>query len=288
MIYSYTMMATASKCMRLFKLKYVDRLELRKIPIYFVTGRAFHEAREAWLKGQNWQEVIDRIFGSIDTTTLRAHDIAKIEEERAKASGMMYGYANRYPEYRRQHNIMEQEFLIKLKGRGIRGFIDWIIKDGDDIVMIETKTASNPDVDYFKRVKIDWQVHLYMVAIRSIFGRWPSRIIYEVIVKPGIRLRKNETPAQYQERLYQYYTDPLTSSDKFIREEIILSKENLTEMKDELLYTIERIEQATRDQRYPKCPEACNGKYGPCDFMPICTNGGRVDKLLFTKRKERR
>ena len=117
----------------------------------------------------------------------------------AKAKGLMAGYHRRWSDQTYMTVATEQQFELPIvnpeTGRQSRTFYqagkyDGIIKDGSRHFLLEHKTTSDsiesPDSPYFKRLDIDSQVSMYVLA------HWQSGIkldgtVYDVIKKPGIR-----------------------------------------------------------------------------------------------------
>lgn len=68
-------------------------------------------------------------------------------------------------------------------------------------VLLEVKTSTRVDRDYFARLRIDSQPTTYMEAVSMKIGRPVRRALYRIIRKPGIRRHRGESEQQYQERV---------------------------------------------------------------------------------------
>jgi len=117
----------------------------------------------------------------------------------AKAKGLMAGYHRRWADQSYVTIDTEQQFELPIvnpsTGKSSRTFVqagkfDGVIKMGQRHFLLEHKTTSDqiekPDSPYFKRLEIDSQVSMYVLA------HWQSGIkldgtVYDVIKKPGIR-----------------------------------------------------------------------------------------------------
>ena len=84
------------------------------------------------------------------------------------------------------------------------GIIDGlaVLKDGRTAV-VEHKTTGediSPSADYWTRLRFNGQLFLYVLAARA--NGWDvDTVVYDVIRKPAIRQKANETAEQYGERL---------------------------------------------------------------------------------------
>jgi len=86
----------------------------------------------------------------------------------------------------------------------LAGKIDGIVRLADGrLAVLEYKTAGEdiaPDADYWLRLRCDGQISLYVLAARAL-GYDVATVLYDVTRKRTIRLRKDETPEQFGERL---------------------------------------------------------------------------------------
>lgn len=130
--------------------------------------------------------------------------------EREKVATLLFGYFHYWEVQRcREHEptdpveiiATEQQFEIPLRnpdtGKASRNFrlagkIDKIVRLRDGrLAVMEHKTAKAdlaPHSNYWKRLEIDQQISIYMIAARTI-GYPVETVLYDVIRKPGIKPR---------------------------------------------------------------------------------------------------
>ena len=103
----------------------------------------------------------------------------------------------------------EMHFKKKLKQSDVvyEGTLDAWYKSKRRLILVEGKTAKNPNNEYFRRLKFDLQINGYADALHDLEGRYPRECYYTVFRKPQIRQRKNETPSEFYVRLKQDLID---------------------------------------------------------------------------------
>lgn len=147
------------------------------------------------------------------------------------------------------------------------GTIDAIINVDGKFILVDHKTTSRIDDAYFARLAVDSQVSQYYVGAESL-GYDAAGWIHNVIRKPSIKQRKDESEVDYIVRLrediasrpgWYYQRFPVTRSDGQIANHL-----------RNVCAEIRRIALPDR----PQNPDACF-KWGgrPCDFWPCCSTG---------------
>ena len=165
----------------------------------------------------------------------------------------------------------------------LAGKIDAIVKMPDGrLAVLEYKTAGediSPDSEYWLRLRCDGQISLYVIAARALDFD-VATVLYDVTRKPTIRLRQNETPQQYGQRLLD---DIATRPDfYYARREIPRLEDDLAEYGAEVWQQAQQLlEVRRRADRLPDPSRAWfrnAGRWtcGWCDFAPLCLNGVRV------------
>jgi hypothetical protein len=153
--------------------------------------------------------------------------------------------------------------------------------------ILETKTAAPSTLtpDYFNRVHIDSQVMGYMYGGKEVLGKFPKGIIYNVIKKPGIRLKKGETMQAFQQRVYLEYVKFAQTKNYFTRQQLIVSHARLEEWYYEKSILTGNLQGYMRKKDFTYWPmhtSACTTKFGSCEYLPACT-ARAYNKLLYTK-----
>ena len=194
---------------------------------------------------------------------------------------MAHGIAQAYPKQYDSdlHNyktfLPERKFELNLKDFLYTGEIDMLVQDiAGDWWVFETKTASAMALgaDFIDRVKIDWQVTGYLVAAKSIIGVRPRGVLYNIIKKPGIRLKKGETKQAFTRRVFEEYTLHAQEKNYFQRHEFRLAPEQIDEWKKQILQIGKEIadRHQNKDSVWLQSTNACIGKYGSCVYLSAC------------------
>ncbi len=200
---SASRMAAFLACPRKHYYQYELGLEREEPAPALRFGSAMHKALEARANG---------------ASLLEAYEAAKADRrldeplELAKLYGLLRGYftlygnadadretvAKMYPECRWTLAIPHSRTFEHV------GIIDGlaVLKDGRTAV-VEHKTTGediSPAADYWTRLRFNGQLFLYVLAARA--NGWDvDTVVYDVIRKPAIRQKANETAEQYGERL---------------------------------------------------------------------------------------
>lgn len=166
-------------------------------------GTAFHKALEARANGATLEQAYEA-----------AKADKRLEEpiELAKLYGLLCGYWNLYGSANSPNETIAQmhpecQWTLEIPhSRTFQhvGVIDGlaVLKDGRTAI-VEHKTTGediSPTADYWTRLQFNGQLFLYVLAARA--NGWDvDTVIYDVIRKPAIRQKANETAAEYGERL---------------------------------------------------------------------------------------
>lgn len=135
-----------------------------------------------------------------------------------------------------------------------KGQVDGIIEDVNtcEKMLLEHKTASIVGDNYWNKLNIDLQIRLYCYACNL------NKVLYDVIIKPAIRLKKNETEEEFLQRYY----DGL----QFERRIIELDKDDLIEASEDALSVYDLV---NKSQNFRKCRNNCLNGF-TCDYFEIC------------------
>ena len=164
------------------------------------------------------------------------------------------------------------------------GKMDGIVRlDDGRLAVLEYKTAGediSPDSDYWRRLRCDGQISLYVLAARML-GFDVATVIYDVTRKPTIRQRQNETPEAFGERLL---ADIGERPDYYYqRREVPRLEDELTAYQAELWQQAQHLMELRR--RAGKLADPSNAHFrnvskmtcGMCEFAELCLTGVRVD-----------
>lgn len=222
-------------CRRLYELKYIEGLE----PV---------EKSEALKTGSSYHEYIENLYKTGELPT----------DDFSKECAMAHAYKKFvYPQLKVES--AEKWLELDTAAHTIIGRVDGITPDGK---IVEHKTTSLSPMEYVEALELDEQLLAYMALTGA------REILYTVITKPTIRLKKGETEEEYFERVIDWYDEtkigvvPVYRSDDDVEAfkknfDIICSEmENATENRD-LLY---------RNTLH------CNCWGRRCEYFPVCSH----------------
>jgi hypothetical protein len=176
------------------------------------------------------------------------------------------------------------------------GVVDGILDDGS---IIEHKTASSLE-GYLEGLWADAQVHGYAAALGA------SRVLYDVVRKPGFRRGEDESDARWAGRLALYYRQGITpgrvrarggETDEeylarlkadgehgplpYLREELVIDPDSIREWSEDTWAIAHAIADSHRLDRWPRNTAACYHWGSACQYMPLCSAGhGCLDAIL--------
>jgi hypothetical protein len=247
-------------------------------PLYL--GGLVHECLEAFYLGR---PINDLIVGK--TLAADAGD-EQASLVRAHASGMMAGYVARYVSEPWTIVALEQDFRVHVPGTlaDLGGRIDGLVSPTPGMVdLLEHKTAATVDRNYLEKLWSDLQILAYCWAQRRA-GVHVSGIAYNVLRKPSIRLRRDETWEDYGVRCAEWCK---ATPDAYTRMHLIFTDTQIQAVEDDLRTAIRDWEQARRSNRWPRNRDAC-WKWGrACPFYRLCESGDdpRILRDLYRPRR---
>lgn len=269
-------------CRAKYKLRYVDCIVPKQTSNALFFGSAMHTALERYF---NNIPVVQAMGGEITAEEVTEGLFADDKFERAKLFGLMQGYINHWlVTDTEDYNVVavEREFSHRIENHRISvidgevkifdvdfsGKIDGILERKSDgkIFILEHKTASIVDDDYINQKSIDSQTLTYAVMVQETLEKEVSGVIHDIIIKQKIRIKKGESEDEFCQRLIDDVSD-----ENFKRIQIEFTQEYLNDFKEELMESC-RVLSSCR--KYFKSTCNCIGRYGACEYLPICKAGG--------------
>ncbi len=283
-ILTNTAAATFRACPRKYRNRYIFRLARVRQATALRFGSAFHLGLE--IRGRDLP-LLDPIAEATAGYETRPDWAEPVEwaVERETLRQLLAGHIWRYSQDNLSHVAVEKSFEMSLTNPAtgwsshrfrLAGKIDGIVQLPDGrLAVLEYKTAGEdigPAGEYWPRLRCDGQISLYVLAARSM-GFDVAAVLYDVTRKPTIRLRQNETPEEYSQRLYEdidarpdYY---------FQRREIPRLEDELAEFQSELWQQAQAIGEATNHDRWYRGVSKIT--CGNCEFSQLCFNNTRID-----------
>ena len=151
--------------------------------------------------------------------------------------------------------------LVILK-RDIEGF-----KAGD-LLLLEHKTTSKVDEAYFERLQLDSQLLLYSLYLSRELGASIAGVLFNVILKPSLRQKKNESEAEYHQRLRLEMDWPQQYHRRYLR----FPEMRLQEIQKELWDAKNIIAKARLENVFTMNSSACFDFHRRCDYWALCSS----------------
>lgn len=144
--------------------------------------------------------------------------------------------------------------------------------------LLETKTKSQISHNLTDLLPLDLQLAYYLTALRR-EGLKPTTVWYNIIRRPGLKRGKEEKAKDFQERIKEDVTS--RPEHYFQRLPVTLEKGELDFALNRVAYQLdayqEWYESVLESGIKTRClgfnSGACEGKYGTCAFLPICSKG---------------
>lgn len=295
--YTNSCLSAARSCLRKYELRYELLLEMDR-----------EEEREPLAVGTCWHGMHDAAATGgedLNAPYTYATDHAPSELWAEKLRRLFAAQEWYWKDQPLQIVEPEKRFRVKIGGITFEGKVDGILTDdAGRRGLLERKTtadAVDAESDYWKRLRMDVQVGIYGLAFER-----PAFIVYDVVRKPGIKLKKltkadrermakecedptRETVKYYGEHektpslktaiaigteSHELYGARLTSDIGnrpeyyFARREVSRTAQDYNTLIGDLVHQVRHLESATDCYRNP---DACQ-TYGTCEFFGLCSN----------------
>lgn len=275
------------KCPKYYYYVYVCGLRKKQLaegPLWF--GQGLHTGLELIYSGWSVEASLHYVEESMLSRKTGREDIDDVLVDIIKVQELLRAYVKFYAAKLHNQKVekVEKEFRLPILGTqgqdqtrvryALAGKIDLILTDENGWRCLEDHKTTGKDIqpgnDYWRKLLLDHQMTLYFYAA----GREKlaiNKLFYDVIKKPTIRLKKNETTEQYRERLA---ADIEENPEKFFRRiECARTDAHVEDFQTELYQTAAIIQGCTDRNWFPKNTTSCLEPYR-CSHFDICTAGG--------------
>lgn len=197
------------------------------------------------------------------------------DTEKEMAIAITTAYFSFYAQDRKQfiESRPEYEFSITYNGVKLRGKIDGVfIKRNTKKYQMEHKTKSRWDEELgLLMLNFDFQNLMYTNAEETESRELVDGILYNIIRKPQLRQKKNESAKEFIERIVKDIA--LRPEWYFNRYEITYSPRDKAKFKEQLDGVLEEMELFI-DGKLPDLQNTaqCQAPYR-CEFLSICSSG---------------
>ncbi len=290
---SVSRMSCLLDCPRKHFFRYEVGIEPERDAVALTFGKGWHAAMEARWQGQSFD---DALAAGVKTAVV-------LEEfELAVLSGLLAGYYARYGGAEEIVKTLHPEVEFRMPVEESRtfeayGFIDGLgVLVDDRLALIEHKTTGSSldsGADYWMRLRFNQQVLSYVLAARAL--DWDvSTILYDVVRKPMIKVRQNETLPDFARRL----TEDCAARPEFYfaRREIPILESDLQEFqiqRAEIARLVLAFRGAARRAARPDhgWPRHVGFNCDRCEYAGPCLSNITIDPSLppagFRPRKQR-
>ena len=264
---------TARDCKRKFKYRYDMRLQRRG-----------GDDSAALNFGRLWHAVLAWGYSGGDNRRFNAAEFiaskARSEDDAYRCIAMLKGYATRWSsdEQPRAMSLSEQTIDVPIRnpatGRESRtfsqfGFLDMLALHNDGSIWLwEHKTAASIGGGYIEKLFSDSQITGYYAALRDM-GIDVRGVVYDVALKPKLRIKKNETESEFYDRIADWHMQP----EAYHREEVYISDQQVQDWREDVWMVTQEILAARRAGMWPRNTGRCFDYYSQCEYLPLCQNG---------------
>jgi hypothetical protein len=267
-------------------------------------GRVVHEGLAALLsksvdpktKKPNAMEVMVNAYKeerkkAIQEFGLTPDKIEVLNMQEFVTKGMLLAYQKKYSKMiaDMRHLGAEVEGALDL-GNDVTFVLklDNIVKVRNKKILHELKTTKEITPDYVKRIQTDLQIATYYHFHNIIWPEEPiEEVMYDVVRKPSIRIKKTESKPQFLERLQSWYQKPEDMSvfhiERFKKPGI--DEESVT---NTIVKVSEEMLRCKEKEDYYQDFDKCHSYYGDvCPYYTLCHEGGerKENLVLYQIRK---
>jgi CRISPR/Cas system-associated exonuclease Cas4 (RecB family) len=272
-----TRLSTLRQCPRQHYYRYEIGLSRIKDAAALRLGSAFHAGLDARSKGASVENAIAKAtagYERVPEWTDATEWAVEFETVKQLLAGHFWRYEKDTVEIIASELVFEIPLVNPDTGKRSRTFclagkLDAIAELADQrVAVLEYKTCGEdigPDSDYWLRLRCDLQISQYVLAARAI-GYDIGTVLYDVTRKPTIRLRKEETPEEFGERLL---TDIGDRPDYYFqRREVPRLEDDLIEFQSELWQQATQLIESRKRSRWFRNVNrmTCSN----CQFSELC------------------
>ena len=296
MIESGSSLSVFLTCPRKYDYQYNKRLEPKGYPSALVLGSLVHAAVE----GYTSRGPTDIVDNPAPFMRARSEAMERFGEENHSrvlqqaelANGMYQGWRDRWDQDEaignRQMKFVHSELEWKIKiGPHLHvGKSDGVVKykDYEGLFLYELKTAADRDRETYRhRLEIDKQISSNIMGLMD-QGLDIKGVIYDVMWKPPLRGRKDETPDELNQRIVETMKADPDSYERFI---VYRNDSDLQEHIHDLAAQYHTIDHAGRIGHWYRNTGACDNYGSLCPFFQICMENKSELEELYAKRDKK-
>lgn len=232
---------------------------------------------------------VHREFLNEEGSRLSAEGMENLETNMAVLEAILPHYFKFHKKDFTNMRWVELEKVFKVPspvtGVNLVGRIDGAYNQKKELWLFESKTKGRIEEENLTdTLAFDFQNNVYNYALRKKYARTPCGTLYNIIRRPGQRVKKDESLKSFSTRIErEIQRDP---SYYFIRFEIAIPQSEFRRFESELGDVVnEFLKWFKKELPTYRNTSACIQKYGPCRFLPKCASGEtglyRIRKHMF-------
>jgi hypothetical protein len=285
-------------CRRLYYYKRLKKYERIQFSVPFLVGRVVHTGLNLVLQKVKdpinqmtkfYREEKKKIKNTLTLTEKQEQDL---DEQEGVTQGMLRAYQKRYGAMLRDTTLIasEVEGAVQISDKVIFVIkLDNLIRVRKEKLLHELKTSKYITPEYVQHIQVDRQTAIYFHFYNMIFEESKIEgILYDVIRKPSIRQKKNESRISFLERLGQWYDRPQGDMDVFHVERFKEPKISESSVVNTVVKVSEDMLRCKDKEDYYEDHSKCTSYYGDvCPYYTLCHEGGesKENMVLYQIRK---
>jgi len=295
---SYSSMNSFRKCPRFYYWKHIRRLEKRIFKLPFIVGRIMHHGIQTLLlKPDKALTMIKQKYKEESQTARKEFLLSPVQEEDLAAQefsvvGMLDAFRLQYSQFLKatKHVATERVLEYELnKNVVVVGKIDNILENRNVDWVWELKNLKSLDMERVNSIKTDPQSGLYFEVYNRLAKKkkWEKLhgILYQIIRKPSIRQKKNESRREFLVRLQEWYS----SGEGGMKFHLERTKGSFISG-EAVINTVDKVSQqmlACKDKDdYYQDFSRCISDWDRCAYYGLCHGNEKEELKLLTIRKK--
>lgn len=257
-------------CLRKFVLK-ANGYSVKSKRDKFLFGSLVHEALDLLYSNKytNFSD-FEIYFTNKKMKEFLLVDTQQVELDFALCGIMISEYCKRYTDdfSKKKFDGVEEEFEVSHNIATLRGKKDGCFYIDKKRWLMEHKTKSRfNEESLMLQLSHDFQNLFYILADELMHGEKIAGVLYNVIRKPQLKIKRTETIKEFCDRVLE---DVKKRPEwYFIRWEIPYTKKDKQRFIVELNQKMQAIDTAIQTNSFYKCENSCASQY-TCDFLPAC------------------
>lgn len=267
-VLTYSAADAFARCPTGYRLAYVDRLKSAGFSAALSVGSGLHKIAEHAQPGVIEGPLhygLASLLTDAETTGLE-EDKRELSAAKLKSMWRSWQQHQELPEFAQREQVGRRK-LCSIRGLGqvdVAGKVDGVLLNGS---LWELKTCSSTldEAEAIQRGSIQVPLYQWMVGSEE-----PAYV--ELVRKPTIRLKKDESATEYEERASQAYNE--APAEYFRRFEIPHDPERVSDAVEYMEDTADHIGFCARKGKWPRrYGSGCRSMFGWCPYKALCWHG---------------